>query len=412
MSALAELELYQLPMEDPAFSENPWPALAEARAVHPWLARSGFGYAVHEYQAMRDLLWLDRSLVGAYHDVVEIMQAEGTGWGRFQHESLLAQTGESHQRIRNILAPSLTPKRAKELRPLMRRVITELLDEWAPKGAFDFEEFASLFPISVMCSMIGAPREAIPSLKASMEAFGLSMSLDRDFLPQLEAAFNTLDAFSRDLVSERRANRKPEGEEDLLEVMIDKLEAGQLSERELYDLLIFLFVAGYDTSKNAMTLMMHVLMGKPDLYRRCAEDIDFCNKVTEENFRYLTTSTIPRVVTRDISYRGVEIPEGTLLFFPVSISGRDAEAFEDAESFDPERPDVKKHITFGLGVHICLGQFIARAQIAEGFHQIARRLMNPRSTGPSSWRPFYGVWGLKGLPIAFDQAPAEELEPA
>jgi len=412
MSALAELELYQLPMEDPAFSENPWPALAEARAVHPWLARSGFGYAVHEYQAMRDLLWLDRSLVGAYHDVVEIMQAEGTGWGRFQHESLLAQTGESHQRIRNILAPSLTPKRAKELRPLMRRVITELLDEWAPKGAFDFEEFASLFPISVMCSMIGAPQEAIPSLKASMEAFGLSMSLDRDFLPQLEAAFNTLDAFSRDLVAKRRANRKPEGEEDLLEVMIDKLEAGQLSERELYDLLIFLFVAGYDTSKNAMTLMMHVLMGKPDLYRRCAEDIDFCNKVTEENFRYLTTSTIPRVVTRDISYRGVEIPEGTLLFFPVSISGRDAEAFEDAESFDPERADVKKHITFGLGVHICLGQFIARAQIAEGFHQIAKRLMNPRSTGPSSWRPFYGVWGLKGLPIAFDQAPAEELEPA
>ena len=109
-------------------------------------------------------------MVGAYHDVVEIMQAEGTGWGRFQHESLLAQTADSHQRIRHILAPSLRPVRRKELRPLMRRVITELLDEWAPKGAFDFEEFASLFPISVMCSMIGAPREAIPSLKASMEA--------------------------------------------------------------------------------------------------------------------------------------------------------------------------------------------------------------------------------------------------
>ncbi len=412
MTALAELELYQLPMEDAAFSENPWPALAEARKVHPWLARSGFGYAIHEYQAMRDLLWLDRSMVGAYHDVVEIMGAEGTGWGRFQHESLLAQTGESHLRIRNILAPSLTPKRAKELRPLMRRVITELLDEWAPRGEFDFEDFASLFPISVMCSMIGAPREAISSLKASMEAFGLSMSLDRDFLPQLEAAFNTLDAFSRDLVAARRANRKPKDEQDLLEIAIDALEDGRMSEREVYDLLIFLFVAGYDTSKNAMTLMMHVLLDKPEMYQRCAEDIDFCNKVTEENFRYLTTSTIPRVVTRDITYRDVEIPEGTLLFFPVSISGRDAEAFENAEAFDPERYDVKKHITFGLGVHICLGQFIARAQIAEGIHQIARRLRNPRSTGPSAWRPFYGVWGLKGLPIAFDQAPADELEPA
>jgi cytochrome P450 len=412
MTQLTDLELYQLPMEDPAFSENPWPALAEAREVHPWLAKSGYGYAIHEYQAMRDLLWLDRSMTGAYHDVVEIMQAEGTGWGRFQHESLLAQTGESHQRIRNILAPSLTPKRAKELRPLMRRVIDELLDEWVPRGEFDFEEFASYFPISVMCSMIGAPREAIPSLKASMEAFGLSMSLDKDFLPQLEAAFETLDEFSRDLVAERRANRLPESEQDLLEILIDALEEGRISEREVYDLLIFLFVAGYDTSKNAMTFMMDVLIGKPEMYRRCAEDIEFCNKVTEENFRYLTTSTIPRVTTRDIEYRGVAIPEGTLLFFPVSISGRDDEAFENADEFDPERGDVKKHITFGLGVHICLGQFIARAQIAEGFHQIAKRMKNPRRTGKSGWRPFYGVWGLKGLPIAFDPAPAEELEPA
>jgi cytochrome P450 len=311
-----------------------------------------------------------------------------------------------------VLAPSLTPQQAKKLRPLMRQVMTELLDEWLPKGEFDFEEFASYFPISVMCSLIGAPREAIPSLRASMEAFGLSMSLDRDFLPQLEAAMKTLDEFSQKLVAERLANRKPKGEEDLLETMIGAMEDGRLAEREVYDLLIFLFVAGYDTSKNAMTLMMDVLIDKPGIYRRCAEDIAFCNKVTEENFRYLTTSTIPRVTTRDITYRDVEIPAGTLLFFPVSISGRDELAFDHAGEFDPDRGDVKKHITFGLGAHICLGQFIARAQIAEGFHQIAKRMRNPRRTGPSAWRPFYGVWGLKGLPIAFDQAPAKEVEPA
>lgn len=412
MTKLAELEMHQLPMEDPEFSENPWPELAKARETHPWLAKSGFGYAIHEYQAMRDLLWLDRSMTGAYSDVVDIMEARGTQWGRFQQESLLAQKGESHQRIRNILSPSITPKRAKELRPLMRQVITELLDEWAPSGEFDFEEFASYFPISVMCCLIGAPREAIPELRSSMEAFGLSLSLDREFLPQLEAAFETLDAFSRNLVAERRANRKPKGEEDLLEVMITAMDEDRLSEREAYDLLIFLFVAGYDTSKNAITLMMDVLINKPELYQRCAEDIEFCNKVTEENFRYLTTSTIPRVTTRDITYRDVEIPAGTMLFFPVSISGRDEKAFDRAEEFDPERDDVKKHLTFGLGVHICLGQFVARAQIAEGFHQIAKRMRNPRRTGPSSWRPFYGVWGLKGLPIAFDQAPAREMKSA
>jgi cytochrome P450 len=410
MQTIAQLTLHHLPMADPAFSADPWPELAKARETHPWLATCDFGHVVHSYDAMRDLLWLDHSLVGAYHDVVEIMDAEGTPWGRFQHESLLAQTGEAHRRIRSVLAPAFTPQQANKHRPLMRKVIAELLDEWAPKGAFDFEQFASFFPITVMCSLIGAPTDAIASLRSSMEAFGLSLSMNKDFLPQLNQAFETLDAFARRIVAERRQAPLPEGEEDLLAILVRTLDEGKLSERELYDLLIFLFVAGYDTSKNALTLMMDALIDRPEMYRRCAEDLAWCKKVSEENFRYLTTSTIPRIVTKDITYRDVLIPAGTLLFFPVSISGRDP-AIDHADAFDPERDQAKKkHITFGMGVHICLGQFIARAQIEEGLHQIAQRLRNPRRTGESAWRPFYGVWGLKGLPIAFDTA--EALEPA
>lgn len=411
MQSIAELALHSLPMEDPAFSANPWPELEKARQAHPWLATCAFGHVVHSYDAMRDLLWLDHSLTGAYHDVVEIMEAEGTPWGRFQHESLLAQTGEAHRRIRSVLAPAFTPQQANRHRPLMKKVIAELLDEWVPPvgqtGAFDFEDFASFFPITVMCSLIGAPTRAIASLRASMEAFGLSLSMNKAFLPQLNNAFEVLDAFAQEIVAERRRARKEPGA-DMLEILIATQDEGKLSERELYDLLIFLFVAGYDTSKNALTLMMDALIDRPEMYRRCAEDLAYCKKVSEENFRYLTTSTIPRIVTKDIEYRNVLIPAGTLLFFPVSISGRDP-AIENGAVFDPERDQAKKrHITFGMGVHICLGQFIARAQIEEGLHQIAQRLRNPRRTGPSSWRPFYGVWGLKGLPIAFDAAPALE----
>jgi len=404
MQSIADLALHSLPMADPAFSADPWPEFAKARMAHPWLATCDFGYVVHQYDAMRDLLWLDHSLTGAYHDVVEIMEAEGTPWGRFQHESLLAQTGDSHKRIRSVLAPAFTPQQANKHRALMQKVIAHLLDEWVPKGAFDFEDFASFFPITVMCSLIGAPTTAIASLRSSMEAFGLSMSMDKQVLPRLNEATLVLDAFAREIVAERRKARKASGEEDMLEVLITTLDEGKLSERELYDLLIFLFVAGYDTSKNALTLLMDVLIDRPEMYERCAEDLAYCRKVTEENFRYLTTSTIPRIVTKDITYKDVVIPAGTLLFFPVSISGRDP-AFDHADRFDPERNQAaKRHITFGMGVHICLGQFIARAQIEEGLHQIAQRIKHPRRTGESAWRPFYGVWGLRGLPIAFDQA--------
>jgi len=305
-----------------------------------------------------------------------------------------------------VLAPAFTPQQANRHRPLMRKVIGELLDQWVPKGEFDFEDFASYFPIKVMCSLIGAPTRAIASLRASMEALGLSMSMDKAFLPQLNAATDVLDAFAQEIVAERRKARLPQGQEDMLEILITTQDDGKLSERELYDLLIFLFVAGYDTSKNALTLMMDALIDRPEMYQRCAEDLAWCKKVSEENFRYLTTSTIPRIVTRDITYKDVLIPAGTMLFFPVSISGRDP-VIDDAATFDPERDQAKKRpITFGMGVHICLGQFIARAQIEEGLHQIAQRIRNPRRAGPSTWRPFYGVWGLKGLPITFDQAPA------
>ena len=408
MQNLAELELHYLAMEDPAFAVDPFPHFAAARAVHPWLADCAHGKVVHHYDAIKDLLSQDHSMIGAYTDVVDIMQARGTSWGRFQQESLLGSSGEKHARMRRVLAPAFTPQRAKGHRPLMQQVIADHLDEWAPKGAFDFEEFASLFPIRVMCRLIGASPDVIPEIRGSLETFGMSMSMDRELLPQLVAAMDLLDHFVQDLVATRLKDRKPAGEEDLLEVLVSTLDDGGLSERELYDLLIFLFVAGYDTSKNALTLAMDALIRQPALYERCAESLEYCRRVIEESFRFITTSTVFRTVTKDIVYRDVLIPAGTLLLFTLNLAGRDPAAIANPDSFDPGREQIKKHIAFGQGVHICLGQFIARAQIEEGLHQIAQRMKNPRRTGPSAWRPFFGVWGLRGLPIAFDPAGAME----
>ena len=402
MQSIADLKLHSLPMADPAFSADPWPELAKAREAHPWLAACDFGHVVHQYDAMRDLLWLDHSLTGAYHDVVEIMEAEGTPWGRFQHESLLAQTGDSHKRIRSVLAPAFTPQQANKHRALMQQVIAQLLDEWVPKGEFDFEDFASFFPITVMCSLIGAPTTAIASLRSSMEAFGLSMSMDKRVLPRLNEATLVLDAFAREIVAERRKGRKAPGEEDMLEVLINTLDDGKLSERELYDLLIFLFVAGYDTSKNMLTLTMQLLIDRPEIYRRCAEDHAFARSVVEESFRYGSTTSNQRVLNEEIEYRDVVLEKDAIVWFPLSVATHDPRYAEHADTFDPGRQQKNPHIGFGLGPHICLGQYIARAQIHEGLHLIAQRLLNPRTPGPEGYRPFPGTWGLRGLPIEFD----------
>lgn len=87
---------------------------------------------------------------------------------------------------------------------------------------------------------------------------------------------------------------------------------------------------------------------------------------------------------------------------PLRYWQRGPDAFDNPDAFDPERKHINRHSAFGLGSHICLGQFIARAQIQEGFYLLAQRIKSPRLAGPVGYRPFMGAGGLKGLPIAFD----------
>jgi cytochrome P450 len=171
---------------------------------------------------------------------------------------------------------------------------------------------------------------------------------------------------------------------------------------------MFFFIAGYDTSKNVLTYTMYTLLDHPDIYRRCAEDYDYCRNVIEEALRWFNPGTVARITDTDIVYRDVLLPKDTMLFFPLSISGRDPKAFPDGDRFDPERPidPERRHIAFALGKHMCLGQYIARAQLQEAIHQIAQRIREPRLAGEFGWRPFYGTWGLRGLPIEFTPAEA------
>ncbi|MCX7863540.1 MAG: cytochrome P450 [Novosphingobium sp.] len=403
----ADLELPWLAMQEDSFAADPFPHFSRARAAHPWLARWELGYVVTDYQAMRDLFAMEGRMRMMYDAIVDIMYAHGTPWGEFQKRHMLSMMGEPHKRLRDILAPSFTPREANRHRPLMRRVIRQLLDEWALKGAFDFEEFASYFPITVMCTLIGADPAVIPGLRSAMEAIGLSTSMDRRWLPAMQEGVVTMERFVDELIAARRAGPHSSEAPDLLDLLLRSHDAGDLAYRELADVLIFLFVAGYDTSKNMITLIMWLLLNRPEMYRRCGEDHDYAHRVVEEAFRIHSTTSSQRMLSDDITYRDVVLEKGSIVWFTLSVATHDPRYAEDFETFDPDRKQVNKHIAFGLGPHICLGQYIARAQIHEGIHQICARLRNPRSTGPQSFRPFPGTWGIRGLPIQFDPEEAQ-----
>jgi cytochrome P450 len=144
----------------------------------------------------------------------------------------------------------------------------------------------------------------------------------------------------------------------------------------------------------------------PDVYRRCAEDYDYCRKVVEESLRMFNPSSTFRFTKEDMVYRDVLIPKDTMIFFTLNVSGRDPTAFDQADTFDPDRPidPTRRQLGFGMGKHMCLGQYIARAQLQEGIHLVAKHMREPHLDGEPGWRPFPGVWGMKGLPIEFTAA--------
>ena len=373
---------------------------------HSWLARSDAGYVIFELQAIKDLLVQDDKFRTSFDGIVDIMGARGTPWGRFAEEQMIALPDRDHRILRDTFAAKFTPRHAGRVRPLMREVMLALLQEWAPRRSIDFAEFASYFPVSVMTRMIGAPVEAIPGLRSAMEALGLAFSMDKTMLPALNEGMERLETFATQLISDRRANPRSGEDTDLLDLLITAGDEGGVSDRVLFDLLIFLFVAGYDTSKNVLTYMMHLMLRNPDIYRRCADDLDYCERAVEEALRMFNPSSVFRTSTQDIVYRDVLIPRDTMLFFTLNVSGRDPTAFADADRFDPDRTmdPSRRHVAFGRGKHICLGQYIARAQLQEGIHLIAQHMRDPKQAGEPGWRPFPGVWGLTGLPISFTPA--------
>jgi cytochrome P450 len=412
MQRVADLDLHYLAMEEDSFAEEPLHHFVAARAKHPWLARWKLGPVVTDYKAMRDIFAGEEKMGMLYHDIVEIMDAKGTPWGDFQERHMLSMEGETHKRVRDVLAPSFTPRQANQHRNLMRATIAELLDEWAPKQAFDFEEFASYFPITVMCRLIGADPSVIPGLRSAMEAIGLSTSMDKRWLPAMQEGVLTMEKFVGELMAKRHKENREGVEPDLLDLLLKTQASGALTELELSDILIFLFVAGYDTSKNMLTLTMRLLMGRPEVYQRCGEDASYARKVIEESFRFHSTTSSQRILKEDIVYRDVLLEKGSIVWFPLSVAMHDPRYAEDPDSFLPERKRENSHVGFGLGAHICLGQHIAKAQIEEGMHLIAARLKNPRTRGPQGYRPFPGTWGIRGLPIEFDLAGAEQKEAA
>jgi len=191
--------------------------------------------------------------------------------------------------------------------------------------------------------------------------------------------------------------------DDFIGMLVKSQASEDMTEQELYDMVILSIFGGIDTTRNQIGLAMSMFIDHPDQWQLLGENPDLGRAAVEEVMRLRPTTTwVTRAATETFTYRDVEIPEGTTLHLVTESAGSDPEVFAPGFDITAER---KTHFGFGGGTHHCLGHFIARGDMTEALKLLSRRLRNPRYNGKVEWLPDSGNTGAIRMPIAFDAAP-------
>ena len=377
--------------------------MAEARE-RSWLVRTPLGYSLTRHDDCVSLL-RDRRFHNALSLLREMNGLEPDESADPRRQSILAMEGEDHARLRRLVAPAFTPQAADRLRPFMREVVGDLIDGFHASGRCEVVgDLCEPYPIPIICELLGAPKEDWRQFSSwATDIFRIfNQSLAED-LPLIEAADAELTAYLVALIAERRAAPG----QDLLSDLIAVEEAGdRLSTEELVSLAVAVLMAGTDTTRNQLACALALFAEHPDQWALLVERPELAPRAVEEAMRYLgaVRGTI-RFAPEDIVFRDVLFPRGTLVSVPLAGANRDPDTYEDPEVFDITRERGVQQMTFGSGIHHCMGAALARAELQEALTLLSRRMPELATDGPVGWKPTtFGIWGPARLPLRFTPA--------
>ncbi len=396
---LAELDL---PLVDPfaaEMSDRPWDDAAVVGRDH-WIARTPVGVAVLRHDDCQ-LVLRDPRFHQASDLLIDLQGVTDPEFLARRRRSILTMEGDEHTRLRKLVSKAFTPRATDRFRPLMRDVIEALVDPVAASGSCDFVAAVSQpYPIPIICALLGAPTEDLELFSRwadeILRIFNFNLAKD---LPVIMAARAELDAYTEALIERRRTDPGPDLLTDLIAV---EEEGDRLSRTELVGMAEAVLVAGTDTTRNQLAMAIHLFCRHPDQWRLLAERPDLAPQAVEEVMRVagVVRGTI-RVARTDVELHGVVIPAGTLVSPLLAVANRDESYFADPARFDITRVHPRQQLTFGGGIHYCLGASLARAELAEALPILARRLPDLALDGEVSWRPPLGIQGPTTLPIRF-----------
>jgi cytochrome P450 len=200
------------------------------------------------------------------------------------------------------------------------------------------------------------------------------------------------------------ARRRHTLTEDLLSDLIRaEHEGNRLNGEELRMLAAALLMGGTDTTRNQVAASVDALCDHPDQWELLRDKPDLAQAAVNETMRHTPISNaLLRTTTEDVELAGVLLPAGTVVMANTAAANRDPAIYDNPDRLDITREGLPPILTFGAGVHYCLGANLARLELAEALTTITRRIPFPRRTGPAPWKAFHGLSGPDSLPIAFD----------
>ena len=399
-----ELDLPYLDLLNGQTREDRRRLLDEARGGDRWLLRTPGGYMVTTYEDSVALL-RDRRFHQFAAKLAELAGPEHAEFFARRRPSILTTEGDEHGRLRRIVAPAFTPKAADRLRPYMREVMDRLLDPLVPQGQLELVgDVCDPYPIPIVCRLLGAPEEdwKLFSRWAGdlLRIFNFNFAED---LPIIMAAQEEVATYVREMIERRRHTPA----DDLLTDLIAAEESGdRLSTEELESMAVAVLIAGTDTTRNQLACSVALFMEHPDQWALLAAQPELAARAVEESMRYLgAIGGTARFASEDVEYKGVLFPKDTAISTSFVAANRDEKVFADPATLDITRASSSPHLTFGSGIHYCLGAWLARAELQEALPILARRLPGLALDGPVEWKPStVGIWGPARLPLQFGAA--------
>ncbi|MDT5206210.1 MAG: hypothetical protein QOD34_2846 [Mycobacterium sp.] len=326
----------------------------------------------------------------------------GPLWDRVTR-SILNMEGDEHRRLRSLVSKAFTPRATARMDDTIHAVINELIDQVADSGHCEFvADIARPYPIPVICALLGAPREDWQLFSRWAEDIFKIVSFDCDLTEEEPVVLKAWGAFD-DYIDAMVADRRRHPTEDLLSELICIEDAGdRLDAGELRMLAFSILVAGTDTTRSQLAASMQVLCDHPEQFALLRDRPELAMRAVEETVRHSPSmcSTV-RSVTDDVAIDDYLFPAGTFILVNTYAANRDFAVYDNPTRFDITRDEPPAILTFGGGVHYCLGANLARRELAEALTILAQRLPNPRRIGSSPWKPLLGMSGPTSLPMQF-----------